>query len=268
MDSLRYEDAIAAYTDALGLNPDPAILYNRGRVYQARSEYPQALADIERFDHEASAELRSRVPKLVELLADLRSRVATLAITCNVSDARVIVHDRPVGMTPLPQALKVNAGPAVVEVVKDGYAPFRQEMSLPGGGELVANVALVSLAKGGILAVRASGTGSVYVDGKPIGTAPVETTVEAGSHTILVRSPSYEDAQTTAVVVAGERKEVTVALEKQPSVFGRWWFWTAAGVVVAGGVATAAALLTEKSPPSGDRFSPSQVRGPLSVASW
>jgi hypothetical protein len=268
MDSLRYEDAIAAYTEALSINPDPALLYNRGRVYQARSEYPEALADVERFDREASADLRSRVPKLAELLAELRGKVATLSISCNVSDARVLVRDRPVGVTPIAQHLKVNAGPGVLEVIKDGYLPFRQEMNLPGGTEIVTNVVLVSQAKGGVLAVRASAAGTVFVDGRPIGSAPVETTLDAGSHSILVRSSEYEDAQTTAVVVAGERKEVTVSLEKRPSIFGRWWFWTAAGVVVAGGAAVAVALLSEKSPPDGDRFTPAQVRGPLTVASW
>jgi hypothetical protein len=268
MDALRYDEAIAMYSEAYGLGADPALLYNRGRVYQARSEYPQALADVERFDREASSELRARVPKLAELLVELRSHVSTLTVTCNVEGARVLVRDRQLGTTPLPEPTKLNAGPAVLEIAKEGYLVYRQELSLAGGESVVANVSLISKEKGGILAVRASGPGTVFVDGKPLGKPPLETTLDAGTHRILVRSDQFEDTETTAVVLAGERKEIMLDLEKRPSIFTRWWFWTAAGVVVAGGVAVTVALLTNKPAPSGDGFAPAQVRGPLTVAAW
>src|SRR5262249_14067665 len=64
MDSLRYDDAIAAYEKAYAISKDPAILYNLGRVHQARGVYPKALEYLERFDREAPPELKSRVPLL------------------------------------------------------------------------------------------------------------------------------------------------------------------------------------------------------------
>jgi tetratricopeptide (TPR) repeat protein len=44
MDSLQYDEAIADYSKAYAISKDPVFLYNRGRVYQARDRYPEALA--------------------------------------------------------------------------------------------------------------------------------------------------------------------------------------------------------------------------------
>src|SRR4051794_30916405 len=53
MDSLRYDDALAAYAEAYGITRDAALLYNQGRALQALGRYPEALASIERFAKEA-----------------------------------------------------------------------------------------------------------------------------------------------------------------------------------------------------------------------
>src|SRR5437899_856477 len=50
MDSLRYADALAAYSEAYSLSKDPALLYNKGRADQALGDYPSALQELERFN--------------------------------------------------------------------------------------------------------------------------------------------------------------------------------------------------------------------------
>lgn len=262
MDSLRYEEAIAKYTESFAASGDPAVLYNRGRVYQARSEFPEALADIERFDKEATPELRGRVQQLAGLLAELRAKVATLSLKVNVAGARVLVRNRLVGTTPL-APIKLNAGSAVVEVTMEGYAPFRRELDLVGGGTLDLEAALVAKERSGILAIRTTGSGTVFVDGKPVGAPPVEAVVEPGPHKILVRSEQNKDTETSTVVAAGERKDLLVDLEQRPSLVSRWWFWTGVGVVVVGGAVLGYALLSERAAPQGDQFAPAQVRAPL-----
>lgn len=52
-------------------------------------------------------------------------------------------------------------------------------------------------------------------------------------------------------------------VEKSPGILSRWWFWTGVGVIVTAGVITTVALLTERSPDTGDGFTPDQVRAPL-----
>jgi hypothetical protein len=81
--------------------------------------------------------------------------------------------------------------------------------------------------------------------------SPVEASLEAGTHVLELRRDGYKPARTSAVVFAGQRKEVAVPLESEPGIFSRWWFWTGVGLLAAGGVALGIALTTEKDPASG-----------------
>ena len=145
MDALRYDEALAAYTQAYELGHDPAILYNRGRLHQARGEMPAAVDDLERFEREASPDLRAKVPKLSELLAEVRAKVSTLGIHCNVDGARVMVRGVVVGTTPL-ENVRLNSGAATLEVLAPGYTAYRRDLALAGGGSNVVDVVLVASA--------------------------------------------------------------------------------------------------------------------------
>ncbi|HEY4119632.1 MAG TPA: PEGA domain-containing protein [Byssovorax sp.] len=264
MDSLRYGDALAAYGQAYSISKDPALLYNQGRANQALGDFPAALESLARFESEAPAGLKARVPKLDELLADVRAHVVTLSITCNVAGARVLVRERVMGSTPLAAPLKVNAGRAFIEVDAEGYAPYRREVDVPGAQILNVTVTLASRATSGVLYVRSTAaSGVVFIDGEAVGNAPVEAVVPAGEHKVAVRREGYEDTETTVVVGVGERKDVTVEAQKQPGILTKWWFWAGVGVVVTSGAVITYALLTEKKAGSGDQFSPGQVSGPL-----
>jgi hypothetical protein len=264
MDSLRYDDALAAYQQAYGISQSPALLYNMGQVYRARGQYPEALDALTRFDQQAPPELKAQVPKLAELLAEVRAHVATLTFHVNVAGARILVRASQVGVTPVSGPLRLNAGPAKIEIIADEYFPFTEQVDLRGGAETVIDASLVAKATSGILAVEASVGGTVVmVDGKRAGEAPLETIVGAGSHEVVARHDGFDDTETQAVVKAGERREITITLQKKPPITAKWWFWTGIGVVVAGGAVLTYALLTEKRPSTGDNFQPGQVAGPL-----
>jgi hypothetical protein len=267
MDALRYDDAIAAYTEAYALSHDPTVIYNRGRVHQARADYPQALDDLERFEREASPELLKRVPRLAPLLAELRAKVAVLTIKCEMAGARVLLREKVIGETPIASPIRTNAGPAVIEVTREGFTPFREETDLKGGATTVIEAKLVKVVPlQAVLVVRAVGALDVTVDGARLGKPPVETTVNPGTHRVTAEGDGVEPSSTSVVVAAGERKEVSLELAHRPSVVSRWWFWTGAAVVVAAGVVLTYAVLTEKSAPSGDHFSPSHVQS--SLVAW
>ncbi len=165
MESLRYAEALADYTRAYDLSPDPVLLYNRGRVLQALERFAEALDQIERFAHEAPPELRARVPKLQELLADLGGRVSALTIRCDVPGARVLVRDKVVATTPASGPIRLNSGPAVVEVDADGYEPFRRSVQLPGGGAVQLDATLTPKEPGPVAA-----GGSSSAESRPITT--------------------------------------------------------------------------------------------------
>lgn len=262
MQRLDYQAALESYDRAYTLDPNPALLYNRGRALQALGRYPQALDQLEAFDKQAPAELKARVPKLGELLAQLKARVSTLTLTSNVGGARVIVRGVSVGATPLPP-IRVNAGSATIEVSADGHHPFKQTVTLPGGGRLAVQAMLHSKSTTGVLEITSPVAGAhVFVNGARIGAAPAQTVVRAGEHDVLVRHEGYDETETTAVVSVGRTTRLDVPLDRPPAITERWWFWTGVGIVVVGGAVLTYALLTERDPDRGD-IPPGQVSGPL-----
>src|SRR5262249_3504957 len=157
------------------------LLYNRGRALQGLGRFPESLEQLEAFDRQAPADLKARVPALASLLAELRSKVATLTLTTNVDGARILVPDRIVGTTPPSGPLKLNAGRATVEIEADGYLPYRKDIDLPGAGTIDLNATLLPRSSTGILVVRSNVPGAaVAIDSKPAGNAPVELQLGAG----------------------------------------------------------------------------------------
>jgi hypothetical protein len=263
MVSLRYDEAIEAYTKAYGITGDAALLYNRGRALQGLGDFPMALEQLESFKQQASPTLRARVPALDSLIAEVRAKVALVLVTSNAKGARILVRSKVVGTTPLGGHIKLNAGPATVEVEAEGYLPFKKDVDLQGGTETEIEAKLTLKSKMGLLTVRSPVPGArVFIDGKPAGNVPAERSLPAGTHKILVERDGYETATTTAVVNAGDKKQISIELKEKTSVLKRWWFWTGVGVVVVGGAAVTSALLIERAPDVGT-FEVEQVAAPL-----
>ncbi|HSN96972.1 MAG TPA: PEGA domain-containing protein, partial [Candidatus Nanopelagicales bacterium] len=216
----------------------------------------------EAFVAQAPPRLKAKVPALDTLVAEVRAKVSRLTVESPVDGARVLLDHKVIGETPLPP-LRVNAGSALIEVEAEGYHPFRKQVELPGGGEASVTATLTLRSSIGVLVVRSPVAGAtVVLDGRPIGVVPAEASVRAGTHTIRLARDGYEDASTTAILRAGERKEVSIPLERTRPLVARWWFWTGIGVAVVGGAVLTGALLTERSPSRGD-IPPGQVSAPL-----
>jgi hypothetical protein len=268
MDNLRYAEALEGYQKAYGISHDPRFLYNMGRALGALGEYPEAVEKLERFQIDAPPDLKGRVAQLDQLIADFRKHVSSLTITSNVPGARVLVRAKAVGQTPINE-LKLNAGPAVVEIAADDYAPQRKDVVLPEGSSLTVSFDLVKASPLGVLFLRSTPPATtVTVDGRGLGGTPLETSLMPGQHSLLLSRDGYRDLSTTAVIERGRRHELDLKLEKTPSVFSRWWFWTIVGVVVVGAAAatTVAVICSqgtncERSADMGT-IPPFQVRGP------
>jgi hypothetical protein len=258
MDGLRYQQALALYAEAYGLTQDPALLYNKGRALEALGDFPEALAAQEEFDAKASPELKQKVAGLQKLLADLRSRVSVLELRVNVEDAEVRAGDRVLG--PASQKRFVlNAGKLTVKVQREGYFPIERDLALAGGQTTVLDLTLLSKAERGVLVVRSPVSGAmVTVDGVAFGMVPTDTPVMPGTHRVHLSHEGYKPADSTAVVAAGETRQLDLSLEAETPVYKKWWFWTGIGLVVAGGVTAAVAYTTEKSPTKGT-IDPGQV---------
>jgi len=261
MDQDRHADALVIYARAYELTADPALLYNQGRAFESLGEYPEALEKLERFDREASPALRARVPGLPDLLADLRGRIATLVVTTNAPGARLLVRDKAAGTIDDELRIKTRAGTATVEVVAEGYAPFKKDVDLAGGSVTKVDARLTPKKTDAIVIVRTRPSADIRVDERAVGRSPLELRLPPGKHTLVARAPGHETETVPMTLAAGDRRDFDLALREPPGVLSRWWFWTAIGVVVAGGVAGTYALTQERSPDRGT-FGGGLVTGP------
>jgi hypothetical protein len=261
MDQDRHVDALALYAKAYELTSDPALLYNQGRALEAMGEYPEALDKLERFDREASPALRTKVPGLHDLITDLRGRIAMLVVTTNAPGARLLVREKAAGTIDKEKRLRLRSGAATIEVVAEGYLPFRKEVELTAGAVVKVDAQLSLKKTDALIIVRSRPIADISVDGKSIGRSPLEFRLAAGQHELLATAQGRQTEKVPMTLALGDRRELDIELRQTPSILSRWWFWTGIGVVVAASVTTVIALNVEGSPMPGT-FGPGIVRGP------
>lgn len=262
MVALRYQEALDHYRKAYEPTKNPAILYNMGRAFEGLGDFPKALDALEEFSDKAPTELKAQVPKLEELLRDLRNRVATLVVSAPVEGAEIRLGEKVIGKTRTGQVvLRVNAGAQKLIVSHEGYFPFEKQLRLEGGRVETVDATLATRSSAAILRITSPVVGAAAsVDHKPVGTVPAETTVNPGEHRVGLTRDGYDSVETTIIVGAGEKKDVSLQMNARESITGKWWFWTAIGVVVvAGGVTAFIAATTERDPDTGT-IPPGQVK--------
>lgn len=259
MDRLDFQVALDNYSKAYDLSHDPALLYNRARALQSLNRMPEAADELERFDRQAPPELKARVPQLPQLLAEFRSRVGTITVKTPVRGARVIVDNKEIGMTPLPDRVRINAGHVKIEVVADGYEPFVLTTDVTPSG---VTIEPTLVGKATVLVVNSEPNAeSSLVDGAPGTGTPFEKTVTPGKHVIVLSRSGFYDLTTETTVAAGERKTLQLRLEGKP-ITTKWWFWGAITFVAAAVIVPIAiAFSTERSPDIGD-IPPGRVPAP------
>ncbi len=263
---MHYRDALALYEQARELAPgDVTLLYSVGRAYELLGDFPRALDALERFSREAPPEVKAKVGDIASLQKQLARRVSTLALTCNVEGARVLLGDRVIGTTPLPANLRLPAGAATLQVELDGFFTRASEVVLPADGKLALEVTLLRKSQSGTLTISTEPLGAaVFVDGRLAGTSSpkLEVVLPAGEHRLLAQREGFDDAQVPLVIAPASTRDVSLVLSKSVPLTSRWWFWTGLGAVVVGGTVLTVAALTEKSPKQGT-LAPGQVAAPL-----
>lgn len=265
LDTARPAEALAAYDEAYQLDPQPSLLYNRGRALQALERYPEALALFERFQKEAPPPILAKVPGLADLLTEVRGKTSVLRLNGEPAGAQIRVRGLVVGQLPMQGGLRVNAGRAELEVTQDGFVTYRATVDLPGNGAYEGNIRLLELTPRGILEVRSSTVGArLTIDGSPYGTLPYSGRFPPGNHRVLVSSDGYETSETTVDIVASQKRELDLALTRTTKLYERWWFWTGVGTVVIGATVAILAVALKPSAEPGS-IAPGVIAFPSSI---
>jgi hypothetical protein len=265
MDAGRPADAAVAYRTSWELDPQPALLYNLGRALQALERYPEALEKLEAFASTATPELLAKVPGLPKTILEVRQKITTLSVTVSgVRSADVRLNGKSLGTSPLSEPRRVVGGNAELEVFADGYLPYREQVTLPGGQALELVVRLVLKNQTGVVRVSANVPGAaVTVDGKLAGRLPSEFSLNAGQHHVSASADGYDRSEQNLFVEVGQTRDVRLDLKSQSGMLKKWWFWTAVGVVAAGITVGVVAVSTSEKDPVPGTLAPGVLRSNL-----
>jgi hypothetical protein len=212
-------------------------------------------------------------PALVGLLLALLAATAhgagesksggSLVVNATTLGAEVYVDGEKVGTTPLAGPVPLSADEHTLKVVKPGYAPLIDVIRIQKRKATKIEVDLTPVAA--ILRVRSNvAEARVFVDGKFVGQAPLETELPVGARAIQVSRGGYKDFFQNIEAVAGQEIGLEANLEELPADinpykpkappppkwYEKWWVWTV-GVVGVGAVVTAVVVpivLTNKDP--------------------
>ncbi|MCZ7684314.1 MAG: PEGA domain-containing protein [Sandaracinaceae bacterium] len=140
----RYREAIRSFSLAAQLVPSADLWFNIARAHEELSEYEEAIEHYQRY-------LRDRVdpPDRADIerhIEELRARAererearrtepttGTLRLTANREGARIELDDEDAGSAPWAEPREVTPGRHRLVVLREGYIPFRSEVSVEAG---------------------------------------------------------------------------------------------------------------------------------------
>jgi hypothetical protein len=170
------------------------------------------------------------------MTAPMPPRQTRLMVMADVDGAKVSI-DGEVGDAPLVKEVKV--GEHAIEVTADGYFPIDVKAKAVDGEMIPVDVQLKP--KPALLDVHAIGGAHVTVDGRPIGTTPVEgAEVPAGKHLVTVvhtgRTPFVREVELAYGKTATVDAELRTTTQRKAS---RLVLAAGTGLVIATGLETA-----------------------------
>lgn len=149
----RFRDAIRSFALAAQLVPSADLWFNIARAHEELSEYEEAIehyrrylrdrvdppdrADVER--HIASLEERAEAQREARRT---RPTTGSLRLSANREGASVQLDDQDAGSTPWAEPRELAPGRHRLALLREGYVPFRAEVSVEAGVPTAAYVEL------------------------------------------------------------------------------------------------------------------------------
>lgn len=163
-----------------------------------------------------------------------------LRVQTSVPGASVFIDDRgpgALGRTPFQNAVRI--GKHHLWIDKPGYKTVERDVTVGVGDDPLVSVELARVEHGRINVVANDPKAQVFVDGKRVGTVPIETDLSSGQHTVKVSAEGMKSWKQDVQVQRGQMTPLRVRM--RPKV-GRKGAWVTAGVaagVLGGSIAVA-----------------------------
>lgn len=182
-----------------------------------------------------------------------KSDVGSLTIKSATEGATVIIDGQEVGTIPFPGNLRLKTGKHTLKILRRGYTEYLDVFKIEKDKPTVLEIDLIPVA-GILIVTSAQKDGRVYVDGKYIGTTPLDKEVLIGKRSVRVTLPGYHDGIKTVKCLAGQETAIHFQLEAlpegsspyrpapeaPPQWYEKWYVWVGAA---GGALAITAAIL-------------------------
>ena len=209
-------DFAAARNDfqrAFELSQEPRVLYNVAVCLKEQGKYASAVRVLQRSAETVKNAPKEYMDRLADTIDTLLALVATVTVERFEPGMAIEVDGEPISVDET-RKLLVDAGTRRIVVKKAGYAPYSFTRDFPAGERYAFPVSLVPLPGKIRVAAVGSRDGSVVLDGRDVGLAPVTLDVAPGPHEVIIRAPGYRDERRTVDVTSDEETLVNVTLER------------------------------------------------------
>lgn len=140
----RYRDAIRSFSLAAQIIPSADLWFNIARAHEELSEYPEAIEHYQRYlrdrvDPPDRAEIERHITVLEQRAeAEREARrtqptTGTLRLSANRDGAEIRLDGESAGQAPWAEPREVAPGRHGLVVTREGYIPFRSEVSVEAG---------------------------------------------------------------------------------------------------------------------------------------
>jgi tetratricopeptide (TPR) repeat protein len=140
----RFADAAREFEEAYRFFGRAELLYNIGKSYDGAGDFVRAHSFYRRYV-EAAPE-SSDAEGIRQRIDELSSHIAHLTVRVKVAGATVRLDGTAVGSTPLATPVELNPGVHRIEVARDGFATWTEEVNVVSGGSYDLAARLVELA--------------------------------------------------------------------------------------------------------------------------
>lgn len=249
-----WEGALGKFEQAYRLSSDPRLLWNMAVCEKNRRRYTRAFTLVNDYLSHPSTKLPAREQREVKRFRDtVENLTAFVSIPVKEDGATVIVDGQEVGVTPLPQAIRLDAGKHDLVIRKPGFVEHKSEIStatpLPGPVALLRDE--------GRLVVKVNPDhAAIAINGKHAGHGQFEGNQPTGPAFLKISAPGMRTYQDEILIRQGDQRTVDVTLESASS--RRIWAWVGAGAVALGAAAIATYFITN----------PTIERPPVQRGSW
>jgi hypothetical protein len=215
-----YQGAVDELVHAYCLVPGLAggLLKDIAQSYERMVEYEKAVAYFERYILVAGpgdADERRAITTRIQVLRQLPS---TVTVATEPRGASVVIASDagPVASERDGERLSVVAGAYTLVVEKPGYESVQQPLTV-GIGQPYSFSFRLQPKRGTLRVQTVPGDARIYIDDKFEGLGTYRGDVEIGPHQVTVEAKGYVNASENVEILAGETRQLSVALASPPS---------------------------------------------------